>query len=198
MVSQCLTTGRRRVVSAALISGLALSSCGGSGPRPAPPPPQRGIKGEQPGREAASSWHIGRGACAALAAKVERRVGSEVVHRAAPSPPLSHCQISGASARVNVYLDASFAAHQRYENRMVEISQFGVSDPRKLPHPVAGVGEPAAGNADANWIPADHTLYAVRGNRWITVDVAIPGASERQLRLEAASVARAAFRLATQ
>jgi hypothetical protein len=81
---------------------------------------------------------------------------------------------------------------------MEETVQFGVSDPRSVPHPVPGVGEPAAGNHDANWVPSQQTLYAVRGNRWITVAVAVAGVSQARLRAEAALLARRAFRLTAQ
>lgn len=81
---------------------------------------------------------------------------------------------------------------------MVEATQFGAPDPRKVPHPVPGVGEPGAGNHNANWIPAGHSLFVLRGNRWVTVEVGIPGLSERRLLAEASSLARAAFRLATR
>lgn len=179
---------------------LGLASCGGGGTAPETrtqtPAPQRGIKGERPGQEAASSLHIGPGDCAALAAAVEAGARVAVTHRSEPSPPLSHCRISAAGGlAVNVYLDAGFAAHQRYENRMDETVQFGASDPRSVPHPVPGVGEPAAGNHDANWVPSQQTLYAVRGNRWVTVAIAVPHTPETRLRAEAALLARRAFRL---
>jgi hypothetical protein len=186
-------------VLAALASLLALASRGGgsSGGQPTSAgAPERGTKGERPGQEAASSAHLSRGACSALAAEVEAREGTAVKRRSEPSPPLSHCRISAPGGlSVNVYLDAGFAAHQRYENRMEETVQFGATDPRSVPHPVPGVGEPAAGNHDANWVPSQQTLYAVRGNRFVTVAIAVPDTPESHLRAEAARLARRAFRL---
>jgi hypothetical protein len=194
---------RPLAAAAALVAALALASCGsgGSGAQTgaAQPGPQRGIKGERPGQEAASSAHLSRGACSALANEVEDREHAAVKHRSEPSPPLSHCRIWAARGLfVNVYLDTGFAAHQRYENRMEETVQFGVSDPRSVPHPVAGVGEPAAGNHDANWVPSQQTLYAVRGNRWVTVAIAVPHTPASRLRAEAARLAIRAFRLTAQ
>lgn len=191
---------RRLSTAAALAAALALASCGGGGPGQqrgtGPSSPQRGTKGERPGKEAASSSHIGPDDCAALATAVEAAARVAVTHRSEPSPPLSHCRISAPRGlSVNVYLDAGFAAHQRYENRMEETVQFGASDPRSVPHPVPGVGEPAAGNHDANWVPSQQTLYAVRGNRWVTVAIAVPHTPETRLRAEAALLATRAFRL---
>lgn len=189
-------------VLAAAIVVMTLASCGGASRMGASPhatsPPQRGTKGERPGLEAESSWHIGRRACAAIGAGVERRHGVRVRIWADASPPLSHCRISGEGLNVDVYLDAAFAARQRYENRMVEATQFGAPDPRKVPHPVPGVGEHGTGNHNANWIPVGHSLFVLQGNRWVTVEVGIQGLSERHLLAEASSLARAAFRLATR
>ena len=57
------------------------------------------------------------------------------------------------------------------------------------------VGEKAAYDSDANWIPALRSLLAVRGNRWLTVTISIAGRLNRRLRDEAAVLARAGFRL---
>jgi hypothetical protein len=99
---------------------------------------------------------------------------------------------------VNVYLDASYAARRRYENRIVEQVQFGVPDPARLPHPVPGVGDPSAGNHDAGWAPAYSTLFAVRGNRWLTVAYAVAGEPPVRRRVEAAVPARRAFELSAR
>ena len=55
--------------------------------------------------------------------------------------------------------------------------------------------EVEANDADANWIPALDSLLAVRGNRWLTVTISVPGHSDRRLRNEAAALARTGFRL---
>jgi hypothetical protein len=192
-----------RALWALLALALLLAACGGagassqpaSGPGSGANPVGRGAKGESPGLEAAGSAAIDRPACAALARELERRAQVRLPRRHSdPSPPLSRCSILAPGVSVNVYLDTGFAAHQRYSNRMDETVQFGAPDPRKLPHPVPGVGEPAAGNHTANWVPAYHSLFALRGNRWVTVAVTIAGRSERQLRATAIALARTTFR----
>jgi hypothetical protein len=120
---------------------------------------------------------------------VRTRVESE------PSPPSSHCLISGRELQVSVYLDASTAARQRYFNRMTEQVQFYGTEPAKRPHAVAGVGDRGAHNQSASWIPALSTLYAVRGNRWLTVSYAAPGVSRAAREERAATLARQAFAL---
>jgi hypothetical protein len=159
------------------------------------PVQSRGIKGEDPRTEAATRAHLSAGDCAALDRLAERRLGMKLVRRSDPSPPLSHCRLSGHGTEVNVYLDTGFAAHQRYENRIAETVQFNTENPAGLPRPVPHVGEKAAYNADASWIPALRSLLAVRGNRWLTVTISVAGHSNRLLRDEAAALARAGFRL---
>jgi hypothetical protein len=94
-----------------------------------------------------------------------------------------------------VYLDASTATRQRYFNRMTEQVQFYGTEPAKRPHAVAGVGDRGAHNQSASWIPAFSTLYAVRGNRWLTVSYSAPGVAKAVRRARAAELARQAFRL---
>ncbi|HEY0276789.1 MAG TPA: hypothetical protein VGC32_00835 [Solirubrobacterales bacterium] len=112
-----------------------------------------------------------------------------------PKPPLSRCHLSGHGTEISVYLDSGFAAHQRYANRIEETVQFNGENSAGLPQPVPHVGEKAAYNADANWIPALGSLLAVRGNRWLTVTISAPGRSDDELRDEAAVLARAGFKL---
>jgi hypothetical protein len=155
----------------------------------------RGIKGEDPRAEAATTARISGGDCAALGRLAERRLGARLSRHSDPKPPLSHCRLSGQGVEVNVYLDAGFAAHQRYANRIEETVQFNGDNSAGLPQPVPHVGEKAAYNADASWIPALKSLLAVRGNRWLTVTISVPGRSGNELRDEAAVLARAGFRL---
>jgi hypothetical protein len=159
------------------------------------PVQSRGIKGEDPSAEAATKARISAGDCAALGRLAERRVGTKLARRSDPSPPLSRCRLSGRGTEVNVFLDTGFAAHQRYSNRIAETVQFNTRHPAGLPRPVPHVGEKAAYNADASWIPALRSLLAVRGNRWLTVTISVAGVSTRRLRDEAAVLARAGFRL---
>jgi hypothetical protein len=159
------------------------------------PVQSRGIKGEDPRAEAATTARISAGDCAALGRLAEGRLGVHLSRDSDPKPPLSHCRLSGQGAEVNVYLDSGFAAHQRYANRIEETVQFNGQNPAGLPQPVAHVGEKAAYNADASWIPALRSLLAVRGNRWLTVTISAPGRSGDELRDEAAVLARAGFKL---
>jgi hypothetical protein len=103
--------------------------------------------------------------------------------------------ISGRGLQVSVYLDASTAARQRYFNRMTEQVQFYGTQPAKQPHAVGGVGDRGAYDQNASWIPALSTLYAVRGNRWLTVSYAALGGPRAVREVRAAALARLAFRL---
>jgi hypothetical protein len=159
------------------------------------PVQSRGIKGEDPQAEAATTARISAGDCAALGRLAEGRLDVHMSRDSTPKPPLSHCHLSGHGAEVNVYLDSGFAAHQRYANRIEETVQFNGENPAGLPQAVPHVGEKAAYNADASWIPALRSLLAVRGNRWLTVTISVPGRSGDELRDEAAVLARAGFKL---
>jgi hypothetical protein len=114
-------------------------------------------------------------------------------------PPARHANERpgpGTRYQRRIALDAGFAAHQRYYNRIDETVQFGESDPAKNPHPVAHVGERSIDNSAASWIPALGSLLAVRGNRWLTVTIAVAGRPGRQVRDDdAASLARLGFKL---
>jgi hypothetical protein len=155
----------------------------------------RGTKGEDPSAEAATAAAISGADCAALKGLAEERLGVKLSLESTPKPPLSRCRLSGGGDEVNVFLDSGFAAHQRYDNRIEETVQFNGQNPRGLPQAVPHVGEQAAYNANANWIPALGSLLAVRGNRWLTVTISVPGRSDDEGRDEAAALARAGFRL---
>ncbi len=177
-------------------TGGSASAGAGHGRRAIHEPVQsRGIKGEDPRAEAATTARISAGDCAALGRLAERRLGVRLSRKSDPKPPLSHCRLSGRGTEVNVYLDSGFAAHQRYANRIEETVQFNGDHPAGLPQPVPHVGEKAAYNADASWIPALRSLLAVRGNRWLTVTISVPARSGDELRDEAAVLARAGFKL---
>jgi hypothetical protein len=155
----------------------------------------RGIKGEDPSAEAASDAHLSAADCLELAKIAEERLGTELSRHSTPKPPLSRCRLDGPGTSINVYLDSGFAANQRYHNRIDETVQFNSTDPDKLPHPVPHVGEKSAYNSAASWIPNLRSLLAVRGNRWLTVTIAVKGKTDRELRDEAAVLARAGFKL---
>lgn len=155
----------------------------------------RGIKGEDPLTEGPTSAHISASDCVALQKLAEERLGKKLTRRSTPAPPLSRCRLNGPGTAVNVYLDSGFAANRRYHNRIEETVQFNFENPAGLPQPVPHIGEKAAYNADASWIPNLRSLLAVRGNRWLTVTISVDGRSDRQLRDDAAVVARAGFKL---
>jgi hypothetical protein len=64
-----------------------------------------------------------------------------------------------------------------------------------VPQAVPGVGDPGAHDHYASWIPAYSTLYAVRGNRWLTLAYSVAGKTRSQRLAGAAALARLAFRL---
>jgi hypothetical protein len=184
---------------------VVLVACGGSGggsgstastepssgslsTEPTPTPTQRHD-------QQATNLGLSAADCAALAHRLGARVGATPRRRSEPTPPLSRCQLTGEGLDVNVYLDTGHAARQRYENRMTEQIQFGTPDRRKLPQPVPNVGDPGAYNHFASWVPALQTLFAVRGNRWLTVAYSRAGEPTPRLLAEAAALARLAFRL---
>ncbi len=180
---------------------LAIVGCGGGGSSSSvneaihQPVQSRGIKGEDPSTEAASTAAITSADCAQLHKLGEERLGAKLAVHSTPKPPLSKCQLTAPGTSIEVYLDSGFAAHQRYGNRIVETGQFNEQNPAGQPHPVPHVGEKSAYNADANWIPALRSLLAVRGNRWLTVTISVPGLSNQALLREAAVLARAGFKL---
>jgi hypothetical protein len=194
---------------AGVLAALAVGGCGSSGSgttagatggeRAVHTPVQsRGIKGESPAAEAAGTAHLSAADCRALARLAEGQAGTALTLHSTPTPPLSRCRLSGPGTQVNVYLDAGFAANQRYHNRIEETVQFNGHNPGGLPRPVPHVGEKAAYNSDASWIPALGSLLAVRGNRWLTVTISVAGRSDAQLLAQAAVLARAGFKLSAK
>ncbi len=153
--------------------------------------------GDHPG-QAETKAAIDVGDCRALRRSAEGKVGGSLAADSEPTPPSSRCQLRGRGVRVSIYLDAAYAARQRYDNRMVEQVQFYGTDPAKTPHAAAGVGDRSAHEHTANWIPALSTLYAVRGNRWLTVAYSVAGITRPQRRRQAAVLARQAFRLTSR
>jgi hypothetical protein len=190
----CLVAIGLILVAVGCGSGSGTTSAGGDGAAQAPPK-SRGIKGEDPTTEAATRAHLSTADCEALARLAERQTGTALELRSTPRPPLSRCRLSGPGVSVNVFLDSGFAANRRYHNRIEETVQFNGDNPSGLPQPVPHVGEKAAYDSDASWIPALRSLLAVRGNRWLTVTISVAGRGERRLRAEAAVLARAGFKL---
>jgi hypothetical protein len=181
-----------RLLPLAICCVLGLAACGGgsSGVTPQAPPSsflERGIRGERSGGEPPGTSHLSRADCAALARRAQMQTGMRLRFASRPQPPLSRCHLTGSGVAVNVYLDTAHAAHQRYENRVVEQAQFGAPDPARVPHPAG---------THASWVPAFSTLFAVRGNRFLTVAYSVAGLSRPARRRAAESLARQAFRLA--
>jgi hypothetical protein len=180
---------------------LLLAGCGGSsssagttaGGAPAHNLP--GTRGERNGEEAASSQHLSRADCEALRRRAEAQTGRRLALFDEPTPPSSRCRLTAGGVLIGVYLDSGRSAHQRYLNRMVEQNQFGTPDPGRIVHPVANVGDPAPGNQNASWVPDLGSLFATRGNRWLTVTYSVAGVGSPRARERAATLARLGFRL---
>jgi hypothetical protein len=189
----CLVAIGSAFMAAGCGSGSGTSSAGdGTAPEPAK---ARGIKGEDPTAEAATRAHLSVADCKTLAHLAERQTGAALRRHSTPQPPLSRCRLGGPGVSINVFLDSGFAANRRYHNRIEETVQFNGDNQAGLPQPVPHVGEKAAYDSDASWIPALRSLLAVRGNRWLTVTISVDGRGERRLRAEAAVLARAGFHL---
>jgi hypothetical protein len=194
-----------------MVAGLGITGCGSSGSATTAggstnpggraiqsPVQSRGTKGENPATEAAGTAHLSPLDCRALATLAERQIGTALKRHATPAPPLSRCRLTGPGTSIDVFLDTGFAANQRYHNRIEETVQFNGQNPDGLPKPVPHVGEKAAYNSDASWIPALGSLLAVRGNRWLTVTISVAGRTDRQLLAQAAVLARAGFKLSAK
>jgi hypothetical protein len=150
--------------------------------------------GDHPG-QGATGLRISASDCRELAATVAHQARQPVRGEPEPTPPNSRCDVLGHGVRVSITLDAGYAARQRYSNRMAEQVQFNAADPTKVPHAVPNLGDRSAYNHYASWIPAYSTLYAVRGNRWITLSYAAAGESRARRLTAAAALARRAFSL---
>jgi|GEM_PF-912215 len=147
-----------------------------------------------PGQQA-TGLRIGGPDCQALAATLEKQVGVAVRRSSDPTPPNSHCQLQRRGVHVSISLDAAYRARERYEYRMEEQVQFNAAYPGKVPQAVSGVGDRGAHDHYASWIPAYNTLYAVRGNRWLTLAYSVAGKTRPQRLAGATALARLAFKL---
>ena len=189
-----------------LFAAAPLAGCGGSGgttggdatgagTSSSVPRHEVGPRGEEIGGEAASSLHLSPADCAALKRRAEAQSGRHLTLRSEPTPPSSRCRLTAPGVTIGVYLDAGHAARQRYLNRMVEQNQFGAPDPGRITHPVPDVGDPSPGNQYASWVPDLGSLFAARGNRWLTVSYSVAGVSSPQSLARAGALARLGFRL---
>ncbi len=178
-----------------LVAAAALAGCGSDGSTSTTSGPSgRTNIHERPGQQA-TSLHVGGADCRVLAATVRKQTGTTLRRQSEPTPPNSRCQLQGRGVHVSITLDTAYNARQRYSNRIDEQVQFNAADPTKVPHAVPGVGDKGAYNQYASWIPAYSTLWAVRGNRWLTVVYSVAGETRPQRLAAAAPLARQAFRL---
>ena len=186
----------RSLVALLAVGALALAGCGSGGSSSAGPTGSASHRyfGDHPGQQA-TAQRIDVSDCRELAADVARQARRPLRRESEPTPPNSRCQIQGRGVHVSITLDAGYAARQRYSNRMAEQVQFNAADPTKVPHAVPGVGDRAAYNHYASWIPAYSTLYAVRGNRWLTLVYSVAGETRSQRLAAASALARRAFSL---
>lgn len=180
----------------ALALVAALGGCGGSGGGSAESTAAGGSRfyHAYPGQQA-TGLRISGSDCRALAAALEKQVGVPVRRSSDPTPPNSHCQLQGRGVHVSISLDAAYRARERYSFRMEEQVQFNAPYPDRVPQAVPNVGDPGAHNHYASWIPAYSTLYAVRGNRWLTLAYSVGGETRPQRLAGAATLARLAFKL---
>jgi hypothetical protein len=188
---------RRALAPRLLLAAVALAGCGSGGggtESTSTGSPSSRYFGDHPGQQA-SALQLDGADCKALAASVESQAGRALRRESEPTAPNSRCQLQGRGVHVSVSLDAAYAARQRYENRIDEQVQFNAADPAKVPQAVPGVGDQGAYNHYASWIPAYSTLWAVRGNRWLTVVYSVAGATRTQRLAAAAPLARQAFSL---
>jgi hypothetical protein len=72
---------------------------------------------------------------------------------------------------VELSLDNAPDAVQRYQNRIVETTQFFGGHRNRVPRPLDGVGDASLGAAGANWLPWIHQLLSARGKRVLIVSV---------------------------
>ena len=192
------------LLAVSFCTAALLVGCGGSGDTTragtsgSAPRHETGPRGEQIGGEAASSLHLSQPDCAALQRRAEAQSGRALTLHSEPTPPSSRCRLTAPGVTIGVYLDSGHAARQRYLNRMVEQNQFGAPDPGRITHPVAGVGDPSPGNQYASWVPDLGSLFAARGNRWLTVAYSVPAPPRRNRCERAQALARLGFRLSAQ
>jgi hypothetical protein len=131
---------------------------------------------------------------------VERIVDHATQGQAPKLEPAAHgtaglikCAYPGHGVAVDLNLDLAANSQQRFDNRVVEMTQFSNGRPATRPRPVPGVGDPKSGNEGAQWIPALDQLLAFRPGRYLIVDFAIHGGPDSVNRAGAAALARLAF-----
>lgn len=112
--------------------------------------------------------------------------------RAKPGNDLALCDYRTGRVRVIAQIDTGSAAPaRRCTNRLEERQQFFGPDPRGHPVDVSHVGRVGqCGALGAYFVASLGELIGVRGDRYITIDVLAPRASDAQVRRIAVSVGR--------
>ena len=153
------------------------------------------------GTTAAASGPSPATVCARVPVK---RVQSIVDRASGGSAPTIHASADGTSqlvkcsykargADVDLNLDLAPNSNQRFDNRVVEMTQFSTNRPSTRPRPVNRVGDPRSGDNGAQWIPALDQLLAFRPGRYLIVDFTAHSAPDAANRAGAAALARLAF-----
>ena len=130
-----------------------------------------------------------------LVARAGSRGRSALRPSASGSPQLVKCAYAGEGVHVDLNLDLAPNSLQRFDNRVVEMTQFSTGRPSTRPRPVPGVGDASSGNEGAQWIPALDQLLAYRPGRYLIVDFTVRSASDAANRDGAAALARLSFPL---
>jgi hypothetical protein len=174
------------------VLALSLAGCGGGGDSTSGP-------------SSASAGSADSGPSpATVCAKVQTKPVTQIVERAGAQAPalrrsaggtdqLIKCSFIARGVHVDFNLDLAANSQQRFDNRVVEMTQFSNARPATRPRPVPGVGDPKSGNEGAQWIPALDQLLAFRPGRYLIVDFNVEGASDDANRAGAAALARLAF-----
>jgi hypothetical protein len=143
----------------------------------------------------------------AVCARIPVKSGERLVDRAGPgrapalrrsahgTAQLVKCSFPAKGVHLDLNLDLAPNSRQRFDNRVMEMTQFSIGRPATLPRPVPGVGDPSSGNEGAQWIPALDQLLAYRPGRYLIVDFSVESAPDSANRHGAAALARLAFPL---
>jgi hypothetical protein len=180
---------RLRLV-APLTASVALASCGG------------GSSGTPSASTGAASGPSPTALCARIPTSKAQRFVSEADPKAphlrrsaGGTPRLLQCHFTAKGVKVGVTLDRAQNNRQRFDNRVVEMTQFSDTNPATRPRPVKGVGDAASGDEGAQWIPAYDQLLAYRPGQYLIVDFTAGDAPDSTNRDGAAALARLSFPL---
>ena len=94
---------------------------------------------------------------------------------------------------VEISMDNAPDAVKRYQNRIVETTQFFGGHRNRVPREIAGVGDISLGAAGASWLPWIHQLLSARGKRVLIVSVGGGQLSDSASLAAAIAISRAAY-----